>query len=76
VKFHQSVAALPSPDREKDAFYWDDALPGFGVRLHREPHGGTRRVALGDPAVVSLDEARDTARNLLARVRLGGDPQA
>jgi integrase len=31
---------------------------------------------LGDPAVVSLDEARDTARNLLARVRLGGDPQA
>jgi integrase len=82
-----SVAALRLPPGGRETFHWDDALPGFGVRLrgtgarrfivqYREPHGGTRRAVLGDPAVVSLDDARDKARELLARVKLGADPQA
>ena len=82
-----SIATLALPLGQTDVIFWDDALPGFGVRLraggsrrfivqYREEHGGTRRAALGAIGVVSLDEARDKARKVLAQVRLGGDPQA
>lgn len=80
------VARLACPAGSKEAFFWDTNLPGFGVRCHasgarryvvqyRPKTGGQRRMSLGDPANVRLEEAREQARALLARVRLGGDPQ-
>ena len=43
---------------------------------YRTTDGTQRRERLGDPEVVGLDDARGRARELLARVQLGGDPQA
>lgn len=81
-----AVARLACPAGSKEAFFWDTDLPGFGVRClasgarryvvqYRPKTGGQRRMSLGDPATVRLEEAREQARALLARVRLGGDPQ-
>ncbi len=65
--------------------YWDEGLPGFGVRVH---HTGRksfivryqfeqtrRRVTLGVFPVLSLVEARRLAKEILGRVARGEDPQ-
>ena len=68
---------------------YDDALKGFGCRVmpsgakswivEYRPGGGGRnvpksRLSLGGVGTLTLDEARRAARDLLATVRLGGDP--
>jgi integrase len=70
----------------KEAFYWDDDLPGFGLRQkpsgaltwviqYRERgHSQTRRMALGRVGVLTPDEARTEAKQKLAQVAKGGDP--
>jgi hypothetical protein len=68
-----------------DVFLWDDLLPGFGVRMkpsgsrsylvqYRNRHGRTRRVTLGRHGVLTAEQARDRARQMLAAVRRGEDP--
>ena len=72
--------------RRRDKTFWDDDLGGFGLRLRA---GGsrnwvvqydlgskTRRVTLGATAVLDVGAARTKAKDLLAHVRLGGDPAA
>jgi integrase len=79
-----SVAALTLPAGKSDHFVWDDATPGFGVRL-REPdkkiwyaqlrvHGHTKRLALGDVARIDLEPARSAAKRFFAEATLGQDP--
>ena len=59
--------------------YWDKMLPGFGVRISQGGaksfvlvHGRRRnRTTLGRVGVVSLKEARDAARRILAENTLG-----
>ena len=74
--------ALASDKREKT--YFDDDLAGFGVRI-REGGSKTfviqykfgnkhRRMVLGTVDGLDLGKARNTAKDLLARVRLGEDP--
>jgi integrase len=77
--------AAPSP---APFVLWDDELGGFGCKVHptgrrsfvvqyRRP--GSRRlyqVTLGAYGVLTVTEARNQARKLLAAVRLGGDPLA
>jgi integrase len=80
-----SVAALTLPEGKADHVFWDDSLPGFGVRLR----GGSRhyliqyrvgqqqrRESLGDTRKITLDQARTIARNRFAQVQLGTDPAA
>src|SRR5882672_8096558 len=81
------VAALGP--REKTYIEWDSDLPGFGVRVtkngakswvveYRAGGGGrsapSRRMTLGSVATLSSEKARNGARDILARVRLCGDP--
>jgi len=79
----QTIGVLKLKPGEKDALYWDDSLPGFGVRLRE---GGSknfifqyrigdkqRRITIGSTAI-GLIKARDTAKDMHATVRLGGDP--
>jgi integrase len=67
-----------------EAIVFDDDVPGFGVRLRA---GGSktfvfqyklgakqRRLTLGPVAALDLGKARDTAKDMYAKVRLGGDP--
>jgi len=78
---------LTCPAGKAEAFFWDAALPGFGLRAYasgrrqwiaqyRDGTSRTRRALFGDVRTVDLDEARDAARKLLSKVELGADPQA
>jgi integrase len=86
----RSVAALTLPRGKSDVIHFDDDLPGFGYRLRLGARGkvnaswvaqyrragATRRVLLGNGAVLSVEQARTAAKKILAKVALGEDPQA
>ena len=69
---------------KSEAIFFDDDIPGFGLRLRE---GGSRsfvfqyklgprnrRMALGKASPATLTETRKTAAKLYARVQLGEDP--
>ena len=78
------VETLTCPSDKKDVTYFDDAMPGFGLRCRAsgvrrfivqfEINGYTRRITIGPPEVFSLEEARRIARQHLAKKALGHDP--
>ncbi|MES2662972.1 MAG: integrase family protein [Pseudomonadota bacterium] len=64
-------------------FYRDSELIGFGLRVSRRVkvyfaesklHGKTVRVSIARHNVISLDEARNHARSILAEVSFGKNP--
>src|SRR5262245_52610857 len=67
---------------------WDGDLPGFGCRVfssgrhsfivqYRLPGSRQKHTAtLGTYGHITLPQAREAAQKLLAKVKLGGDPQA
>lgn len=73
------------------ATYYDAKLRGFGVRFHASgkaafileyrPAGGgrtapKRRITIGTPESMKLETAKQAAKDMLAKIRLGGDPMA
>jgi len=83
-KLTQAVVARIRPTNH-DVFTWDDKLPGFGVRVkpsgarsflvqYRTKSGRSRRYTIGRHGVLTPDEARKEARQLLAAVAKGRDP--
>jgi integrase len=84
-----TIAALQLGEAQTDAIYFDDELKGFGIRLRRGAGGevrqwivqwkvgrATRRRKLGAANVLSLAQAREAAKRILAKVALGEDVQA
>jgi integrase len=80
----KSVAVLKLPPGKTDHIEWDDDVAGFGLRL-REGGGRSfvfqykiggrhRRLNLGAVSAIDVGKARETAKDLYARVRLGQDP--
>ncbi|MFO1099755.1 MAG: site-specific integrase [Xanthobacteraceae bacterium] len=80
----RTTAGLKLPTGKTDHIVFDDAVPGFGLRL-REGGGrswvyqyalGTkqRRIMIGKATAMTADKAREIAEVLHAKVRLGGDP--
>jgi integrase len=73
------------PD-ETDKIFFDDEIPGFGVRLreggsrkfvlHYRIGGNQRRYTIGPVGVLKLEEARQRARRALVDVGDGKDPAA
>ncbi|MCY4430680.1 MAG: tyrosine-type recombinase/integrase [Rhodospirillales bacterium] len=65
-------------------FYWDHALPGFGLRIRASGRkfyvaqfrakGRLRRVTLGPHGALSPDVARQRARELISEAKAGRDP--
>jgi integrase len=81
----QTVADLSIPAGKPYHIVWDEALPGFGVRLNPtnkvwvvqyRAAGKSRRETIGRVDTISLDDARKRARASLAKAHLGADPQA
>jgi integrase len=81
------ITKMRCPVGKKEAFFWDTNCGGFGMRTlssgrrswifqYRDEHKRTRRIALGDVSAVSLDAARDAARQHAATVTKGGNPSA
>ena len=80
----RTVKAL-STDRVQ-ADYWDELVPGLGVRVsgrtarktfivrYRARDGKRPRYKLGTYPILSLRDAREEAKRVLARVQLGEDP--
>src|SRR3954452_25038660 len=65
----------------------DGAIPGFALRVlptgrksyvvfYRNNHGRQRWLTIGQHGVFTPDQAREEARNILQRARVGGDPAA
>jgi integrase len=85
----KNTAGLVLGDKT-DAIWFDDALPGFGYRCRRNAKdqvkatwivqyrraGASRRMLLGSGDVLTAAQAREKARETLALVQLGKDPQA
>jgi integrase len=71
---------------ETERTWFDDTLPGFGLRLRATGRhvwvyqfkigGRQRKVTIGPYPAVTVAKARDIAADLAARVRLGHDVQA
>ncbi len=69
-----------------DKFYWDDDLPGFGVRVRGSGRkyyvvqyradGRVRRITLGRHGAVSTETARRRAMAAISEAKGGGDPAA
>jgi integrase len=80
------VGALKPPTPNQQTTYWDQSLPGFGVRVSymgtktwivMYRHGNrVRRFKLGRVARLELAEARRRARKRLSAVDDGEDPAA
>jgi integrase len=90
-KITKRVVDALRPDTDgRDRFVWDAgdrALKGFCVRVkpsgiasyvvqYRNKEGSTRRLALGRVGVLTPEEARSLARDILKEAAKGGDPSA
>lgn len=82
-----TIATLQLPAGISDKVFFDDKLAGYGVRLRAGgaktwhvqydlPGGRTRKISGGPVTVMKEAQAREWARKILARVRLGEDPAA
>jgi integrase len=81
-----NLAKISLPPRKAELIVFDDALPGFGLRIRA---GGKRvwiaqyrigakqrRVTLGPVQAIDPEDARRRAKEVLAHAHLGKDPQA
>jgi integrase len=75
------VNRLDLPEGKVDYTFFDDAVKGFGVRVRAGgsktflfQYGKGQRVVIGSTSAISVGDARKTAEQLYARVKLGGDP--
>ena len=79
-----TIAELTLPDGKAEQIFWDQDLACFGVRVRSSGHksfvvqyavsGNTKRVPLGNVTEIEPSKARRLAKDLLAQIRLGGDP--
>src|SRR5262245_18884742 len=87
----KTIAALALGAKNEE-IVWDTALPRFGLRLQRRhsdgkvlkrfivqyrvPGGRKPRLTIGPAETLGVEQARRKAREVLAKVDLGQDPQA
>jgi integrase len=81
----QTIRTIAAPEGKTDFIAWDDAMPGFGLRLRGEKKTWViqyrigqqqRRESLGALSKVTLEAARNIAKIRFAQVQLGTDPGA
>jgi integrase len=80
----KTIRTLACPAGKTDTTFWDEGIPGFGLRVRAsgartwtvmyEVDGRGRKISLGSPAIVPAAAARAKAKDIMAARRLGGDP--
>jgi integrase len=80
----KSIADFRLPAGKKDHWEPDDEIPNLYLRARiggskalvfsYKVGGASRKITLGSATALNISKARETARDLNARVRLGGDP--
>ena len=80
----RTVEALPVGGRE--AVFWDTELSGFGVRVYpsgskvylvqTRAGGKSRRLTVGRHGLISAEQARRKAAQLIADIKAGNEPAA
>lgn len=80
----REIDALTCPPEKKDVLVFDEALPGFGLRvtasgkkvfiLQYRAGGAVKRMVLGDYGVITPSQARAKAEEARGKVREGRDP--
>ena len=78
----RTVEALPAGERE--AVYWDSELSGFGVRVYPSGSkvylvqtcsgGKSRRLTAGRHGLISAEQARRKAAQIIADIKTGNEP--
>ncbi|MYF69169.1 MAG: site-specific integrase [Proteobacteria bacterium] len=78
----RTVESLPVGDRE--AVYWDSSLSGFGVRVYpsgsrvylvqTRSGGRSRRLTLGRHGLITAEQARRKAAQIIADIKAGNEP--
>ena len=82
-----AITRMRCPPGKHEELFWDQSCGGFGLRAlasgrrtwiyqYRDEHKRTRRIALGDVSAVTLDAARQAARQHAASVTQGANPSA
>lgn len=87
AKLTKSSIERLANDGSSDIIFWDEALPGFGLRVkpngtksyvvqyRNRMTGRSRRKTIGRHGpLMTLHQARETAKSLLAKVLHGADP--
>jgi Arm DNA-binding domain len=85
VKLTKRNITTIAPDAQRDSYFWDDEVSGFGLRVkvtgvrsfivqYRNSSGISRRVTIGKFGVLTAEEARKLAKGTLADVTKGCDP--
>jgi integrase len=82
----QSAEALKLGRGERDRIWFDDAVPGFGLRVRETGSRSwifqykignkTRRLVIGQVSAIKLGRAREIASEYHAKVKLRQDPAA
>jgi integrase len=82
----QTVAALKLDRGETDRIWFDDTVPGFGLRVRQAGSRSwifqykigrtTRRLVIGSASAIKVAQAREIAAQHHAAVKLGRDPAA
>jgi integrase len=82
----QSADGLRLQPGEADRIWFDDAIPGFGLRVRDtgsrswifqyKVAGSTRRLVIGQASAIKLGRAKEIASEYYAKVKLGRDPAA
>ena len=79
------VDEVDLPNERAELLIFDDEVPGFGLRVGKKRKAwivqwqvgsAQRRMTIGHSGLLSAAKAREVAKDVLAKVRLGGDPQA
>lgn len=84
-KLTKRIVEQVAPPERGDTLLWDSKLPGFGLRIkpsgrrtyvlqYRNKQGRSRRLTIGLHGPLTVDQAREQARLLLADVARGLDP--
>ncbi len=81
-----NVDKIKLPQKSTQAFYRDDNLKGFAVRItkngiksfivEKSIHGKVKRITLGRYGELTVEQARKEAQKLLGKIAMGIDPIA